>query len=344
MYLGLNKNIKELDAYSILLIGFSISYYGVIFYLAYNLNVWIDEVVALNTSSGTLSYAIQQSFNYELQPPVYFILLTIWRIISLSIIWSRLLSVVFIIIAQIYLYKFSLKVVGYKIATIISMLFLLNPYTLFAILEIRVYALVLMISILIIITFYNSYYSAKYKAGSRILYITLAILGLFTQYYVGFLLFANAAVLLTEKKYKALYSYILDMSIPLIVLLFFVGDIIHSADLHQMAYPEKSHSTQIIFQEFKIFILQTFYNIIPLEINVPRTLVLIIRGVFIVYLGFSINYAVLRKDFRDCLPFIVISSICYAFFILLLLSFGETSVQFRYQMVLFTPLLFFLMV
>ena len=48
--------------------------------LAWKLNLWIDEASSLATSGKTLLFAVRQAFSYELQAPLYFALLNLWRI------------------------------------------------------------------------------------------------------------------------------------------------------------------------------------------------------------------------------------------------------------------------
>jgi hypothetical protein len=61
--------------------------------LAWKLNLWIDEASSLATSGKTLLFAVRQAFSYELQAPLYFALLNLWRIPSESIFHARLFSV-----------------------------------------------------------------------------------------------------------------------------------------------------------------------------------------------------------------------------------------------------------
>ena len=77
-------------------IGFVLIYTAVLFYLCSQLNVSLDETCSLNTTSKGLSYAIQQSYNFEGQPPLYFALLSLWRAINSDILFARLFSVLFV--------------------------------------------------------------------------------------------------------------------------------------------------------------------------------------------------------------------------------------------------------
>ena len=74
--------------------------------------------------------------------------------------------------------------------------------TLNAALEIRVYALVILISSLLLLFLYNGYLTDLPNKNAKIWYIIFSILGLYTQYYIGFLLVANAFVLLIMKRWR----------------------------------------------------------------------------------------------------------------------------------------------
>ena len=161
--------------YNIPLLLISIVYYILIILLSANLNIWEDEMYSLNTTSKGLSYAFHQSIYFELQPPGYFLLLTIWRTLSDSILWARLFSVVIIIISQIIIYKFAKDVSDRRIATVISVLFILNPATVFTILEIRTFALVLFLSLLIAVNFYKTYYQDNTTLYGRIFMVYLPL-------------------------------------------------------------------------------------------------------------------------------------------------------------------------
>ena len=62
-------------------------------FLAYRLNIWVDEAFSLHTSGRGVGYALHQALHFELQAPLYFVLLSAWRKIDSSIFFARLLSV-----------------------------------------------------------------------------------------------------------------------------------------------------------------------------------------------------------------------------------------------------------
>lgn len=239
------------DGLSYPLLVFFMLYYSVMLILAAYLNIWEDEVYSLNTSSGGPAYAFKQSFEFELQPPVYFLLLTIWRTVSGSIFWARLLSVILIFLSQLLLYRFIEERTDKKTAGFFTVLFLLNPLVIYAGLEIRTFALVLFLSLAIVVSFSNIYFTNRISVRNRIFFIILAIAGLFTQYFIGFLLFANSIVLLAGRKWKSLGIYIADMIIPLFLLMLLIPVIFSGAGLQADSFPEYSGQLKIFSLKLK---------------------------------------------------------------------------------------------
>jgi 4-amino-4-deoxy-L-arabinose transferase-like glycosyltransferase len=336
----MRKNLKISDFLidnNLSLLIFSVIYYVIIIFLSGYLNIWEDEVYSLNTSSGSLQYAFHQSIFFEAQPPAYFLLLTLWRFISDSILWARLFNLILIILSQFLLYQFAKDVVNRKIATISSILFLLNPTTVFTLLEIRLFAMVILLSLVIIIIFYNSYYNGKITSGRRILFILLAVTGLFTQYFIGFLLFANAVVLLIEKKKRSFWLYILDMIIPACLVLLYIPQILLSINVQTSIVPP--HQKTFLFsliEASSVFFDRTLQYTIPLNFSALK--IWIFRGVFIILVFTSLNYVGIKKEIRNLLPFIVISLVIYLFFLCVHCMFGLHYSAYKYTTVVFVPL------
>jgi hypothetical protein len=109
------------------IIIFFILYTGVLLILAKKTVLWEDEIYSLHTTSKSISYAIEQSYNFEGQPPFYFILLTLWRNISDNLFFARLLSLSFSLLSGVIIYKICRKYLNNEISIITSILFLLNP-------------------------------------------------------------------------------------------------------------------------------------------------------------------------------------------------------------------------
>ena len=326
------------------LLVFSAVYYSLLIFLAAYLNIWEDEVYSMNTSSESLKYAFNQSYEFELQPPVYFLLLTIWRTFSASVFWARLLSVIAVFLTQLFLYQFIKKITDQKTATFLVVLFLLNPVIIYAALEIRTFAFVLFLSVVIIISFYNTYYSDKITFKSRILFIVLAAAGLFTQYFVGFLLFANAVILLAGKKWKTLGSYLTDMIIPLVLLLLFIPKIMAGAGVQSSSFPEYSRTFKDFVLEIKGMAgLITFGFFLPLDFADSKVLQKVFKAGILLLLAVSLYYSDIKKSLRQLFPYLLISLIIFFFFIIVLWLYGRYAVEKKYLLVLF-PALFMILI
>ena len=329
---------KILKDYNIPLLLFSLVYYAIIIYLSKTLNVWEDEIYSLDTSSDSLKYAFHQSLYFETQPPVYFVLLTIWRSISGSILWARLFSFVLIVLSQIVLYKFLKNSINRKIAAIVTILFLLNPWTIFSVLEIRLYALIIFLSLLIVVTFYGTYYNNVKPAG-RIIYILLAIAGVFTQYFIGFLLVANAAVLLIEGKKRLFRLYMLDMMIPLILILLYIPLVRLSVGVQTSIVPEYSRTFWGFLGEAKGFFTQmSFDYLLPSNLFYSGYLIWVLRGVMVIIIFTGLFQTGILKGLRSISSFLIINLVIMFFFIIVLYIFGKYSTDFKYAFVLFGPI------
>jgi hypothetical protein len=323
----LKSNYLFLFAFLIIYIAFSI-------YLCNVINIWEDEAYSLNTSSKTISYAFHQSFNFEAQPPVYFVLLTLWRTISDSILWARMFSLVSIIVAQILLFGFIQKIASKKIAAISVILFLLNPFIIFTLLEIRLFAFLLLISIIAIVFFYKSYFISSLTVKNRIYFIIISIIGIFTQYFFGFLLFSLAVVLLFEKNWRSIKFYILDMLVPVSLLIIASPQILHNVDVQfsvvqdqQLTFPKSFlKSSLLIFNQVLVYLTPFYFKV--------RTF----RLFFGVFLLASINYSAIKEKFSLLKPFVILTISILLFFILVQSYFGQAYFAVKYTGVLYVSL------
>src|SRR5262249_44867592 len=95
---------------------------------------------------------------------------------------------------------------GWLVATLA-----LHPLLIWAAVEIRVYALVAALSAGLLLLFYHGFMYDDAPRAVRIAYAVLAVAALYTQYYLGFSLVANAAALFVTKRWRPLRDYLLLM-------------------------------------------------------------------------------------------------------------------------------------
>ena len=243
------------------------------------ITIWIDEAYTLNTTSKGIGYAFTQAIGFEGQPPLYFVLVAAWRIISKSIFWARMFSILSISISILYVHYISKQFVNQLNAFLITLLFALHPVVTWAAIEIRPYALLIMFCAM------NIYYFTKYCTNpdtkNRIKYIIVAVLGLFTHYYFGFILLANGVYLLIKDRKFFFKKYIVDMIVPLVFLIAFAKLIIANTSLHVNNF--NSDRSDLDIPNFIRYRIE-YYTILNPELNLRgwgANMYKIIFGVFI---------------------------------------------------------------
>jgi len=217
--------------------SFLLIYVIYMLFLIQNLSLWGDEDCSLHTSSGSLINALKLSYTYEGQPPVYFLILTIWRKINETIFFARILSLVFTLLSA-YLLN---KTVRYLFNDIYSrwliVLFLLNPFIVWTNLQIRLYSLIVFLAISLIYCFYKIYIDNNTRY--RILFVIIGILAVYTQYYFIFLIITMSFILLINHGWRIFLNFVL-LATPIALL--FLPNLLYIKDQFDM-----HHSDQIVY-------------------------------------------------------------------------------------------------
>ncbi|MCI0618683.1 glycosyltransferase family 39 protein, partial [bacterium] len=163
-------------------------------YDSYRLDIWLDEAFSLHTAHGSLSATWDKAVNFEIQPPVYFLLLNLWTRVSSTIEFARLLSVLFSLLSIFFIYRTWKLLFGGEWDWLVPTILVFHSFHLWAASEARGYAAV------ILFTSASTYYFFKLlasKNGQRpaprhfAFYIICSLLGIFTNYYCGFLLLGH---------------------------------------------------------------------------------------------------------------------------------------------------------
>lgn len=173
------------------------------------LGIRVDETYTLHTTSRDLSYAIQQALRWELQPPLYFAALQLWRHLGDSIFVARLLSVtatsigVFVsgLAAKTYL---SEELQNWFMAVVAF-----NPFIVASAVDARVYAFVFLWSALLLWLFWNAFLRSPSRWIWPASFSIVAIAAVYTQYYSCLLLVGLACVLLFRRRWRELRAFAL---------------------------------------------------------------------------------------------------------------------------------------
>jgi hypothetical protein len=170
-------------------------------YLSGVLNIWIDEAFTLRTTDAGPIAAWSRSIAFEVQPPVYFIIEALWRTIDeASIIFARLPSVLFAAGAAAVIVLAAHRIAPRVPPPVVALLTALNPVFFWTASEMRVYALVLLFGAVLTWLFFEGFLVAPAARRAQIWYTVFALAGLYTQYYVGFVLAVHLLTLLALRR------------------------------------------------------------------------------------------------------------------------------------------------
>lgn len=312
--------------------------------LACILNIWMDEASTLYTTQNGFLNAFQNAIADEKQAPLYFELLNLWRDINHSVIFARMLSVIFSVIAIKIFFDLTRKFFGEKETKFITLFFALHPVLIWASLEIRVYSLVILLSILLLKFFSDGFIEESEEKGRqqkyRIFYILMAIAALYTNYYLGFILAGNFCALLALKRFRVATAYFWQMlivgfcALPLLWII-----------KQQLAVNTEGFQAQLsLIEDLRILWGHALTFVLPVGISLELepTIVSIIR-VWIARIGILLLIFLLIKnrlrginDTKIIFFGAVISTVC-TFFLVAYFLVGSDYIQIRHAASLFVP-------
>ena len=210
-----NKESRKKRIRNIIFFGFLIVYSILLIYISYKINISEDETYTLNTTSRSLSGVIRQSYDFEGQPPFYFILLSFWRHLNHGIFFAKLFSLVCIGLSAFSFYRLAKYFAGTDCAKWLLIIFLLNPFTVWAALEMRTYALLILLSTLTVYFFFRYYFENNKK--NLYWFLLLSLTGIYTQYFFLFLIATFAITILVFKDWKSFFIFCLYL-LPVIIV------------------------------------------------------------------------------------------------------------------------------
>ena len=278
---------------NILFYGFLIFYTAVLTYLCKIVPFWEDEFYTLNTTSYNISGVISQSYGFEGQPPLYYILLKFWRQINDSFPFARFLSILFILLAAFFLTKLLRLVSGNRGVRLLLIIFLLNPFTVWAALETRTYALLILLST-ISIYFFLSYFFEN-KVSHLYLFLIFCAIGVYTQYYFVFLIIGLAFSVWVIKGFSAFFRLCLYL-IPVVLLflpnLFFLREQLTQQQTNNSNYSVIDGLYKVLQSPPKMMLA---LNLVPFK-NAVKLIIIII---FILLAGYTYRKAYEQKAQSD---------------------------------------------
>lgn len=302
---------------------FLLVYFAFLIFWGYEKLIWEDEAFSLHTSSYSIFKAIHLSYFFEDQPPVYFIILTLWRKLNDSILFARLFSIICTIFSALVLHKLGKLIFPKLYSRWVLVLFFLNPFTVWASIEIRLYSLLICLSFLTIYLFYLIFYYNRHKL--KIIFLLISSLGIYTQYYFTLLIIALSILLLFSKGWRPFFNFCFLSAILLVI---FLPNLIIIPQQYSMVL-HFSHQTKTLFEwigTFSFSPLQFLFAIFETNLSLAgRWVVLIIFSIFFLYIVskfYNENKKQPLKDFKTSYELLIpIISILF-FFALIFINSG----------------------
>jgi hypothetical protein len=313
--------------------------------LAYLVNIWADEASSLYTSGPGIVAAVQGAIANERQAPLYFAILAAWRTADQSIFFARFLSIVFSTGAIILFANLTFGSFAKRTAIAISCFFALHPFLIWASTEIRVYSLVLLLSIALINQFektfpegFNAENALTFKG--QLSFVAFAVISLYTNYYLGFLLPGFLFVLVLRREWKRVPRYIFLMAVVAILCLPLLYIIASQVSMNTVGFQQDRpvlDGVRFIWHHILTFLLPA--EIFPDEVSSFAALARL-EIVRIALIGLAVVAALRwrRISMRTC-SYAVITFVIAGLFLTSYLIVGENYVAIRHASVLFVPLI-----
>lgn len=334
----MHKNHKKIV---FVLIGFNLL---ITIPLAYILNAWVDESSTLyNTNNGFFD-TFQNVFYTEKQAPLYFWLLSLWRNIDGSTFFARLFSIICSCLAIKFFNDLVRSFFDEKKAILITTFFALHPYLIWASLEIRLYSMVILLSVLLLKFFEKGYLNrrdAESQRKAQIIFVILSIIGIYTNYYIGFLLVGGFIGLLVLKRWKLAQTYFLQMFIVGLAILPLVWFIKSQLATNTSGHKEVSKfidGIKLLWGHFLTFVF-------PTELLAPeeQTKVSYFRVWLVRFSFLAVILLLVKNRFRaldeKVLLFGVFSAVIFVFLLFAFSILGGEYISIRHAAILFVPLI-----
>jgi hypothetical protein len=164
-------------------------------------SLWMDEAYSLLTSQQSFAHTWHLALHFELQPPLYFLLLNAWlRVGGGTIEWARALSMLSVLGFVIVLW-FTMRPMQFGRGLPAPLAAVLTATVVWAAAEARDYALLLLLSALsywLLLRLVSG--RTRHPGRDALWYAVVAYLSLLTMYYSGFVLFGQWVAALTVRR------------------------------------------------------------------------------------------------------------------------------------------------
>jgi cell division protein FtsL len=254
-------------------------------------------------------------------------------------------------LAIFFFHRLSRKFFDEFAANFITVLFAIHPYLIWASVEIRVYSTVILLSVLLLKFLAEGFFDediyskdAKTQKKAQIFYVFTAIVALYTNYYLGFLLVGGFFALIVVRRFRAARNYFLQMLVVGVCILPLLWIIRQQFAMNTSGFTE----IKSIGEGLQILWNHTFTLTFPIEAAPAseQSVFTVIRSWFLRFSAAAIVFFLIKDKFRavkeKVLMFAAITAVVVAFLLVAYLLLGAEYIAFRHVAVLFVPLILFL--
>ena len=314
---------------------------------AYYLNIWVDEASTLYATQNGLAVAIQTAAAEQKQAPLYFWIMSVWRVADGSIFFARLFSTICSLGAIAVVASIARRFLSPKQALLLTAFFALHPYLIWASAEIRVYSAVILLSAVLIRLFLDAFPLSgsdeqRPSVWSKIWLLAAIIVALYTNFYLGFVIAGLFGSLIVAKRWRDardLAILLMIAGVAFIPMVFMIKAVF----LAKAAGYQEEHSLIVPFKEIWYHTL-TF--VLPAEIfpSEPVSEFAYWRTwiVRIVFAAFAILAVFRRRQItQETLVFGSSTLAIMAFLVIAYFLIGHEYLAIRHLAPLFVPLIVF---
>ncbi|MFL6375356.1 MAG: glycosyltransferase family 39 protein [Pyrinomonadaceae bacterium] len=312
--------------------------------LAYLLPIWSDEGSTLHTTERGVAWAVQNAATFERQAPLYFWFLSLWREINGSIFFARLPSIIASAAAILVFSRICEQYLSRRSTLLATAFFALHPILFWASTEIRVYAFVILISVALMRLFLSGFFADAVETSrrDRVLFTLVALIALYSNYYLGFVLVGLFLALLVTCRWRCAWNYLLLMIVVGIAFLPMLTVLWRQFGVNAGSFTDE--------RSFAVGARQIWGHvldfILPADLSSGEPTVISVVRLWLVRMAVIVA-AVLAVSRRRLLSRLTVGTCAVVATILgcLLLAYFELGREFtllRHATVLFVPLLLFL--
>lgn len=185
-----------------------VAFVALCFGLAARLNIYQDEWYSLRTTSRDLGFALANAIGFEGIPPLYPLVLDAWRHVDGSVLFARALSIACVGATAWLAAAFARRRLPHVSPLAVAAAIAFNPFSIYAALEIRLYAMAMLGSVALVASFYDAFVDDGANLRRRIVFVLVCVASVYVEYFEAALIVGGALALVVLGRMRALRAYV----------------------------------------------------------------------------------------------------------------------------------------